>query len=101
MQDLKKSWAKRLASSIVILCGHCGLSHCYGPTLMMVATRSRVVDDRLPSILTARIYLNDIFAGWRILHVGRVMAVHHLAVGDNRSLPIRIELSHQDNRAIG
>ena len=29
-----------------------------GPTLMIVATRSRVVDHRLPSsILTARIYL--------------------------------------------
>jgi hypothetical protein len=41
---------------------------------MILATRSRVVDDRLPSsILTARIYLNDIFAGWRILHAGRAL----------------------------
>jgi hypothetical protein len=54
-----------------------------GPTLMIVATRSRVVDHRLPSsILTARIYLNDIFACWRTLHAGRGLPLYLLRSND-------------------
>jgi hypothetical protein len=81
--------------------GHCGLPHCYGPALMIVAAGSWVIDNRLaPAVLAARFDLNDIFPGGRIPHAGRVMAAHHLALGNDRSLPIRIELSHQDNRTL-
>src|ERR1700746_1126122 len=68
---------------------------------MIVAAGSWVVDNRLaPAVLAARIYLNYIFAGCRLPHPGRVMAGDHLARGNNRSLPIRIELFDQDNRAL-